>query len=461
MTLIGLDVGTTSLSGVRVDAATGAVLQSLTVDNPAALATASGWEALQDPDAILAAVRQMLSRLMDDAVCAVGLTGQMHGILYVDSRGNAASPLYTWQDRRGGLIRRDGRSYVEWLAEMTGYPLATGFGLVTHAYNAANGLVPEAAVSLCTIADYVAARLAGQETPVMDPTHAAGLGLFDLKRLRFDAQALQKTGVDAALLPRVVPSGTPVGRLEDRIVVATALGDNQASFLGAVERIRDSVLVNVGTGGQLSLYTDEYFDVGDLDTRPFPGGGYLLVGASLCGGKAYAVLERFFRQVCRDFAGYDGPALYEAMNALASGEALPGERLAVDTRFLGTRQDPGRRGAIGGIALDNLTPAHLVLGFLDGIADELHGFFERIPEVVRREKHVLVGAGNGMRKNLVLCERLAERFGLPLSVSAHEEEAAVGAAIAAGVAAGVDWMVAEKIGAFNSRSIIRRCRQFR
>ena len=54
------------------------------------------------------------------------------------------------------------------------------------------------------------------------------------------------------------------------------------------------MLVNVGTGSQFSVFTPHYLQADGLETRPMPGGGYLLAGASLCGGRAYALLEQFF-----------------------------------------------------------------------------------------------------------------------------------------------------------------------
>ena len=61
----------------------------------------------------------------------IGVTGQMHGILYLDELGRAVSPLYTWQDQRGAE-RLTQQTYAERLSELTGYTLSTGYGVVTH-----------------------------------------------------------------------------------------------------------------------------------------------------------------------------------------------------------------------------------------------------------------------------------------------------------------------------------------
>ena len=64
---------------------------------------------------------------------AIGLTGQMHGMLYVDETGRAVSPLYTWQDRGGDQIWKDGLTYAQFLKASAG-DAASGYGLTTHYY---------------------------------------------------------------------------------------------------------------------------------------------------------------------------------------------------------------------------------------------------------------------------------------------------------------------------------------
>ncbi|MFH5183885.1 FGGY family carbohydrate kinase [Paenibacillus sp. TAB 01] len=98
MYLIGLDVGTTSIGGVLVDGSSGDIVKSVLKDNYSECNTANSWEHCQDSDRIWRTVREVLAELSSGKVeiGGIGLTGQMHGILYVDSQGDAVSPLYTW-----------------------------------------------------------------------------------------------------------------------------------------------------------------------------------------------------------------------------------------------------------------------------------------------------------------------------------------------------------------------------
>jgi sedoheptulokinase len=439
--LIGLDIGTTSICGVLLNATSKEIVQTITRDNNAALRSLHTWEFLQDPASILSAIRQIVADFSRSGVevRGIGITGQMHGILYIDDQGQAVSPLYTWQDQRGDLpFAEGGVTYAEHISRLTGYPLATGYGLVTHIYNVMNGLVPAKAAALCTIADYAAMQLANRTQPHVDATNAAALGLFDLKALQFDRSALKVCGIDLAMVPEVVPSGTVIGHTAEGIPVCCALGDNQASFLASAQDVRGTVLINIGTGSQLSAYTDECRTVEGLDTRPFPGGGYMLVGASLSGGKSYALLEQFFREVCSVFTGYHGDSLYEIMNRLAeerTGEEGSGVR--VNTQFYGTRQDSQQRGSIADLGPANFTPRHLVHGFLDGMIAELRGFYDALPARNKERIRLLAASGNGVRRNAALSRKLEQVFAFPLVFPAYREEASCGAALCAGVGTGI------------------------
>lgn len=442
MVVAGIDIGTTTVCCVLADAERGGGVKTLTARNDSALPPSRPWEEAQDPERIVAIVHELLDACRAEwpQVAAIGISCQMHGIVYVNGDGRHVSPLYTWQDRRGNEPfddEREGHTYASYLERLTGYRMSPGFGLVTHFYNVRNGLVPEDAAAFCSIGDYAAMRFCGVAAPVTDASNAAGFGLFALDRLAFDAAAVEKAGMDPSLLPKV-GGGAIFGTTKDGKPVVCAIGDNQASFLGAVPAIGGSLLFNIGTGAQVSVYSESPADSPKLETRPFPGGGCLLVGASLSGGKSYALLERFFQETCRTFGEDAGPSLYERMNRLAE-EALDegADAPIVGTQFYGTRQQAGATGRIDGLTHRNLTPKHLVLGFLNGIADELLAFVELFPESVRSGISVCSGSGNGIRRNPAMRRILQSRLQLPVQTAKAEEEGAYGAAIHAAVGAGL------------------------
>ena len=101
----------------------------------------------------------------------------------------------------------------------------------------------------------------------------------------------------------------------------------------------------------------------------------------------------------------------------------------MSTRFSGTRVNPHERGKIENISLDNFTPAAMMLGFMEGMAQELYDLAEPVLSAGSFKLKNLVAAGNGVRKNLTMRAILSNKFGLPVKVPQHHEEAAFGAAL--------------------------------
>ena len=190
MKTLGIDIGTTTISAVIVE--NGKNLAQITYKNDSFLPAGNSWERIQSPEYIretaLEAVKTLIAKHPD--VERIGVTGQMHGIVYLDAEGTAISPLYTWQDERGNQLYKDCETYVQYLCRMSDYKLASGYGLVTHFYNMVNGLIPVNAAKLCTIHDYISMTLAGGHIPVTDSTDAASLGFFDVRDRCFNRKIL-------------------------------------------------------------------------------------------------------------------------------------------------------------------------------------------------------------------------------------------------------------------------------
>jgi sedoheptulokinase len=438
MKVIGIDIGTTSLCATLLDGVTGTVLETANTENNSIIKSLNPWESIQDPTKILSKTESLVDFLVKKytPIDAIGVTGQMHGIVYLDADGNAVSPLYNWQDQRGEQLFADGKTYAAYLSEQTGYTLATGYGTVTHFYNLKNGLVPANAVHFCTIQDYVAMKLTGLCEPVIHVSDAASLGLFDLQEAKFDLNALEKAGIQASFFPRVTKDFQMLGKTKDGLPLVVAIGDNQASFLGSVKNMKDSILVNVGTGSQISLWAEHFVQKLGMETRPCTGSSYLLVGASLCGGYAYHALESFFRSVI-EMTGFSCSSLYPQMNILSKNFATLANKLTISTQFSGTREQPQQRGYIKNLGIENFTPQHFTVGILEGIVAELYELYSTIkdcPDTVT--PGTLIGSGNGIRRNVALQRMFAKKFGMQVKIPTHKEETAYGAALIAMVGIG-------------------------
>lgn len=407
MHLIGLDIGTTSICAVLANSETGEILKSITKPNDSFIKTDKEWEKIQSCEKIYSTIEEILSEIYDGNVSAIGISNQMHGILYVDSSANAVSPLYIWQDSRADLPYKNS-TYSKQFGAPAGYGLATDF------YNELNSLIPENAVKLVTIGDYTAMRLTGENEIKTHISNAGSLGKFDVKTNSFT--------IDNPRLPSVTDKFETVGYYKGKTPVCCAIGDNQASFLGSVRG--NGALLNVGTGSQISFTTDSAYSSESIEIRPLDGERYLGVGAALCGGRAFSLLEKLISSVT-------GENAYPVIDKIL--ETKTTTDLIADTRFCGTRSEASIRGSITNISESNFTLGDIALAILNGMTNELYDMFSSSGSKCRS----LVGSGNGIRKNEPLKHIAGAKFGCKIKIPVHSEEASFGAALTAGVASGI------------------------
>lgn len=509
---------------------------------------------VQDPEKIWTITSQLISRMIEKygKPDVIGMTGQMHGILYVNEYGQAVSPFYTWQDGCGDEVLREnmekkkrreregkkqpekmdrlmeqkeekqsqkqtqGETYAEFLKRKVGMT-ATGYGMTTNFYLQENGQIPQDAKKMVTISDYIAMKLCGKKEAFVAKDMAASWGCFDMRRGDFEREKLEQVGMDIGFLPEVLQSHEIIGmtkryssfyqtnadksnmmkndvdkihiykanihkddadkigeietqiEIPENIPVVASIGDNQASVLGSVQDLENTVLVNIGTGSQVSVGTSDYQREnlsGSIEIRPCLD-KYLVVGSSLCGGRAYAMLEKFYREVARMFQEESEVALkkedgkrgeqeenrniwkkenervlkeekYQNSYSLMEKQAREflkrnGKESSwkIKTAFAGTRDNPMERGEISGIYTENFHPGAMTVGMIRGILEELYEMYEEICQITKRRAKYLVGSGNGIRKNSLMREMAEEIFQMPMKVQECEEEAAYGAAVQA------------------------------
>ena len=435
---IGLDIGTTSVCGVLHSITDGTIIKTVTLANDTFIETENSWEKIQDTKKLIGILKGIADTLLAEnlPVRSIGITGQMHGIVYLDKDGNPLSELKIWQDGRGNLTYKDGKTYSEYMSEKTGYSLATGYGAVTYFYDAKNGLLPENTAVFCTIHDLAAMMLCDKIAPLVHPSDAASFGLYNLKENCFDKNAIKSLDLDYSLFPKISKGIEKMGEYKG-IPVSVAIGDNQASFLGSVSDMENSILVNVGTGSQISCLTRTLETDSDLDFRPLLDSSYIIAGSALAGGRAYAVLEKFLRDVAITVSGKEIDSAYGAMDKLMQNYTPKTSPLKVDTAFSGTRKNPEKKGSITGISTDNLTMGNLCDGVMCGMVNELYEMYREILKTTNKNHKTMVGSGGGIRQNNSLSVRFENIFELPLEIPKHTEEAAFGASLFGLCAAGV------------------------
>ena len=431
-TMIGLDIGTTSISLVVIDTRGGETLLTRTVTHESRLPDDVPGAYIQSPETILSIAMDLIGSTVDrysrsGTVESIGVSGQMHGILLVDVQGKAVSPVYTWLDMRAGHTGSDGISHVSSLEQLTGGRIPPGYGAVTLHALARTDALPPAAVTFCTVTDYVAMHLAGASAPSMDPTLAHSLGLFLPEGTDFQRDAWRR--ISHLRPPDVRPCTTVIGRFRGTVSVTAASGDNQAGFLASVRDTSRAVQISIGTSSQISFihprganrrvtaninpdtrpeaqltgtpqgvnininpdarresgetaYNRTQMSTGKaaaenpagnpaLDARPFPTGETLMVGAGITGGKSFDVLTGFIEDAARRIGGdadFNAYSILDEFRTPPTGIDPP----VVETTFRGTRLDPERTGAVRGITLENFTIEGLFWGFARGIVEELY-----------------------------------------------------------------------------------------
>ncbi|MFL7807518.1 MAG: sedoheptulokinase [Anaerolineae bacterium] len=453
--LIGLDLGTTTITAALADLERGDVLRVARRRNDARLATDLQTRAEQNPARILALAIDALAELAaaGDRVDGIALTGQMHGIVCVDAHSRPLTPLVTWQDRRtseplpgsgtdlGHLRTRV--ADLDW--RRNGCRIQHGYGAATLFWWIKQQALPIGARRVCDVAGWIAARLAGLP-PAIDPTFAASLGIYDVVDGTWNTSFVDRLGIDERLLPPVNPSGSRIGGLVPTLAhrvglvaglpVYNPVGDNQASFIGATMGMGsdgraegiESVMINLGTGGQVSWGVSRFDPPNEIvETRPLPGVGYLRVGASLCGGAAYAWLVHTVGAWLREFGvTVDREEVFEKLNMLAHTCPDPGS-LRVRPTFLGVRGHPEiEEGAIEGIGLGALSLGTLARATLIGIVDELYDLYAAQGGGSSAASR-LIADGGAVRHNPLLVDLIKERFGLPTRLSNHPVPGAFGA----------------------------------
>jgi sedoheptulokinase len=474
---LGIDLGSTTLSAVVVDTSAREIAAQQTIPNEAEVTSPadcargrSEWDIARMVEAAIGLIREVAAgRRLD----GLGVTGQQHGMVLLDAAHEPCAPFIGWQDQRCLEPRPDGRPTIRHMLDRggelfrrSGCVPATGYMASTLVWLAEQGQLPPGAAA-CFAPDYLVGRLCAQP-PVTDPTLAASAGVFDVAAGEWNAELIAALGLSVSRFPPVRPPCTRAGalcaeaaaltELPSGLPVAVPCGDNQASFAGSVADYARSVLVNIGTGGQTSVYVPRPLFVEGLDLRPFLQGGFLLVGAGLAGGRSYRILRDFIREVGETFFDcrgapmcapnppgadtrvrpYNGqlPDLYDRLTALAA-QAPPGaDGLTCEPIFAGTRHDPARRAIWRGMSEANFRPGHMARALLEGLAEQYRLLYARMLESGARARQRLIGSGNGIRKNALLRDILAATLDLPLQTPTHTEEAAVGAALTAAVAVG-------------------------
>lgn len=435
--LLGVDIGTSSVKAVLVEP-DGSIVGEGSV--PYAVSyPAPGW-AESNPDdwwqGAGVAIRQAVAG-KGRAVQAVGLSGQMHGVVLTDTTGRPVRPAILWPDTRSALQLDLYRRLDERGRHALANPYVTGMAgpsllwLQAHerdSYAAARwALQPK---------DWFRLGLTGEVAT--DPSDASATLLFDLVHDDWAWEVVDVLELSADLLAPIVPSGNRAGSLLPQVAraldlssgipVATGAGDTAAAALGTGLMDAGQGQLTVGSAGQIIAPLERPEPDPTRRTHLYraaaPGGWYAMAAIQNVGLAlewVRTVLGVTWTQVYDE--AFSVPAGSEGVSFLPY---LTGERTPI--------LDPAARGAWVGIGLHQAR-AHLLRSALEGVAFALREGLEALeargislPELRLAGGGTVQTAWRGM---------LADVLQRPLRVVPNPAASARGAALLAGIAAGV------------------------
>ena len=413
--LVGLDVGTTGVKALAV-APDGDVLASAEEEYP--LSTPQpGW-AEQDPEDWWRASAGALARLGAEPT-RVGLSGQMHGLVCLDERGQVLRPAILWNDQRTAAecAEIEERVGLERLIALTGNRALTGFTapkllwLRRHEPD-----VYERIRRIVLPKDYVRYRLTGEWA--IDAADASGTLLFDVANRRWSDEVLRALEIPAEWLPPVSESTEVAGA-----------GDQQAAALGVGAVEPGTLSVVLGTSGvvfaPLRTYSHDAAARVHAFCHAIPD-TWEAMGVML---NAAGALRWFHDVVAPGLSFEELTAEAERCEAGAEGALflpyLQGERTP--------HSDPEARAVFSGLSLRH-DRGSLVRAVLEGVAFGLRDSLELLRELGVEPARARA-SGGGARSGLWL-EIVASVLELPLERCTVDEGSAFGAALLAGVADG-------------------------
>ena len=442
---LGLDVGTTKVAASLVDPQSRCVVDTYSLNHQAeylnhSVSGSSEQSTHKIFEAVCTAVRG-LDSVARAQVKAIGITGQMHGVVLCNKSSWESSNLVTWKDQRSV----HDKSLSEFRAVTGHSDMQSGFGLATMAWWAKyNPRIFDKFPSACSIHGFVAGRLCNTYGG-MDPSDAASFGLFDIERGDWNYSAVQKCGVDPAVLPKIVRAPENFGVLTEYWATALGLskntpvmvpiGDNQASVFASIIDPSTQISLTIGTGAQISAVVSDYCEMSQLEgqtseIRPFFDSSFLVTGASLSGGRTLAVfvelLFDFFNRVLTDNVP-EKETLYATLIELA--EAKIKTDLESKVHFSGERFSPLARGSITNISYENFTAGDVFASLNKGLVATLK---EMLPGEIYAGKLEIIGSGNAVRRSTLLQRIIEQEFNLRFLLTDFEEPTCVGAALLAG-----------------------------
>jgi xylulokinase len=451
---LGIDVGTSGTKALVIDGRGKILAQAMATypcHHPKPL-----WSE-QDPDdwwqATVKSVRAVVkaARLKAADVKAIGLSGQMHGSVFLDRQNRVVRRAILWNDQRTAaeceeIERRAGGR--KQLIKLVANPALTGFTapkiLWLRNHEPKNF---ERTARILLPKDEIRRRLTGEfATEVSD---ASGMLLLDVVKRQWSKALLSKLELDPALFAKCYESEEVTGQLTreaarllglspDCVVVGGA-GDCAAGAVGNGIVRRGVLSTSIGTSGVVFVHSDtpEVDPLGRLHTFCHAvHGKWHMMGVTLAAGGS---LQWFRNALCAAEAAAAKRKkieVYDLLSAEAARTPPGAEGLFFLPYLAGERTphaDPWARGALVGLVLKH-TRGHVVRAVMEGVTYSLRDCLAIIEEQGVNVRQIRASGGGA--KSAFWRQMQADMFGKTVVTMAADEGPAYGVALLAAVGAG-------------------------
>lgn len=438
---LGLDVSTTGAKALLINEE-GVVVSTAT--SPLALSAPHPLWSEQDPrdwwTGMVKSIRQILdqTRISSSDVAAIGLTGQMHGLVLLDQQGTVLRPAILWNDQRTGAQCDEIRSRIgrEHLIQVTGNDALTGFTAPKILWVQQNepGIYAQAKHILLP-KDYIRFCLSGEYA--MDKADGSGTILFDLKKRDWSPEVLSALNIPAEWLPPTYEGPAITGYVSAQSAAETGLlqgtpvvggGGDQAAQAVGVGTVQPGIIaLTLGTSGVVFASTESPLIEPEGRLHAFchavPGRWHFMGVMLSAAGSLQWYRDTIAPGVDFDTLVNEASAVKPGSEGLVFLPYLTGERTP--------HPDPLARGAWIGLTIRH-TRAHLTRAVLEGVAFGIKDSFTLIQNAGLGAIEQVRISGGGARSPLWR-QIIADILGVELVTVNTTEGAAFGAALLAAV----------------------------
>ncbi len=425
--LLGIDVGTSGCKVLLIDQ-NGTVLKQVAAEYPLSVPRPLWSE--QNPEDWWGGVQKCLEEIDEPNVDAIGLSGQMHGAVFLDRNSEVIRPAILWNDQRtvAECEEIDASVGPENVLAIACNPPLTGFQLPKLLWLRNNELSNYHRVSkLLLPKDYIRFKLTGQmATEVSD---ASGTGIFDVPTRQWSTSMMDRLEISRDLFPPCFESSDVSSKTPQGIPVVGGGGDQAAGAVGTGAVVPGVISVSLGTSGVVftSIETAGYDPKGAAHTFCHANRAWHAMGVMLsCGGSLRWLRDSIFTGESYDSIAASASAAKLGADGLTFLPYLSGERCP--------HNDPYARGVFTGLTLASDRSA-IARATFEGLSFGLLDALNVLKGLGATASELRVTSGGA--KSEFWLQMLADVFEAPCQTLESDEGPAFGAAVLAGVGIGI------------------------